>query len=244
MLNKLWYVFGTLCVLYFIGIAIFTGLANRFHIFWLILGAICIIIGKIPNKLVLVAGLPLIIKILFMVILLTICIIEGLIISGFVDDPPEDLDYVIVLGAQVKKAGPSRILIQRTKAACEYLMENPDTIMVVSGGQGYNEPMSEALAMKNYVLSHYDIPESRIIMEDQSTSTAENIAFSKKLVPLDAKVGIVTSNFHAYRAGKIARKAGFTNVSTIPAFSELPLLPSNMVREGMAVFKDWLVRNI
>lgn len=248
LLNKIWYVLGVLSLIYFAGIVCFTGLANRFHIVWVVIGIACLVIGHFPNKVKMFLMLPMIVRIL-LVLLLVICIglggiLEGCVLSGFIGEEPEKLDYIIVLGAQVKKEGMSKILKQRTQAAGDYLLENPDTIAIVSGGQGYNEPMSEAEAMKEYLVNTYHISENRIICEDKSTSTVENIAFSKQFVPLDAKVGIVTSNFHTFRAGRIAKKAGFINVYTIPSFSELPLLPSNMIREALAILKDFMLKNI
>lgn len=247
-MNKIWYILGVISLVYFTGAFYSSGMSNKFIIFWLILGIICIIIGRIPNKVQTISRLSTPMKAV-LTFLLVVCIsfvgiLEGCVISGFVNQPPKDLDYIIVLGAQVKWSGMSKILKQRTDAAGEYLLENPNTKVVVSGGKGYNEPTSEAYAMEEYLIKEYHISKDRIISEDKSTSTAENIAFSKKYIPLDSKVGIVTSNFHAFRAGKIAKKAGFKEVHTVPAFSELLQLPTNMIREGLALFKDWVVGNI
>ena len=248
-MNKIWYAIGILSLIYFAGILLFTGLANKFHIFWLVLGIICLTIGLIPNKMQTIAMMPTPIRVVVTFLLiacaLVVVILEGCILSGFSGDGPKNENYVIVLGAQVKKTGMSKILKQRTDAAGEYLSINSDATVIVSGGKGYNEPISEAAAMEEYLMKEYQIPKSRIIREEQSTSTEENIKFSKKYLPsFDTDVVIVTSNFHAFRAKKIAQKAGLKNVYMLPTYSELPLLPSNMVREGLALFKDWVVGNI
>ena len=83
-------------------------------------------------------------------VLVTLC---GLITTGFVSKENQNLDYLIVLGAQVRENGPSTILRYRLDAAISYLQENPETICIVSGGQGVNEPFSEAEGMLNYLVS-------------------------------------------------------------------------------------------
>ena len=98
--------------------------------------------------------------------------------------------------------------------------------------------------MRKYLVDH-GIDDNRIIKEDKSTNTKENFDFLMKLVDLkDKKVGIVTNNFHAFRAGKIAKKSGLKNISTIAAGSVKTYLPNNMFREVLAVIKDFIVGNI
>jgi uncharacterized SAM-binding protein YcdF (DUF218 family) len=150
------------------------------------------------------------------------------------------MDYIIVLGAQVKEDGPSVVLKYRLDAAYDYMTENPDTMCIVSGGQGVNEPFSEAEGMKEYLLKN-GIDRSRIILEDKSTSTAENFKYSKVLLkqPYDS-VGIVTNNFHMFRAIHIAKAQGLKNVCGIAAPSNTIYLPNNVLRECLGILKDWM----
>jgi uncharacterized SAM-binding protein YcdF (DUF218 family) len=172
---------------------------------------------------------------LFFIILIAVVLAK---IAAYSENKPEkDLDYIIVLGAQVRNDGPSRVLRYRLEAAFDYLKNNPDTLCIVSGGQGSNEIMSEAEAMKKY-LTESGINEKRIIMEDKSTDTNENIRFSRKLLPEGARVGIVTSNFHLYRAVFLCKKNGLENIFPIAANSEVFYAPNNYLREAFAYIKD------
>ncbi len=124
---------------------------------------------------------------------------------------------VIVLGCQVNGERPSRFLNDRCKAAAKYLKENPEAVAVLSGGQGPDEGISEAQCMEN-VLIDMGIDGSRLIKEDKSTRTSENIEFSKNIIDernLSGKVVIVTNEFHEYRAKLICEKQGleFRSVS-------------------------------
>ena len=175
------------------------------------------------------------------VILSILC---GLMLGKFNEKGDSDLDYVIVLGAQVREDGPSVVLKYRLDAAIEYLNENLDTICIVSGGQGYNEPCSEAESMADYLIEN-GIEESRVILEDKSKNTVENIRNSKLLIKqANAKVGIVTNNFHVFRAVKIAEKLGLENVCGIAAKSNTLYLPNNMLREYGGILKDWMAGNV
>lgn len=103
---------------------------------------------------------------------------EGCIISGFSKNTDKELDYIVVLGAQLKTTGPSRVLQYRLDTAYEYLTAHPDTKVIVSGGQGSNEPASEAQGMCDYLVKR-GIEPDRIILEDKSVNTEQNIRFSK-----------------------------------------------------------------
>ena len=170
------------------------------------------------------------------IMILIVCILVKIATYSSVENEP-DLDYIIVLGAQVRADGPSRVLKYRLETACEYLKNNPRTLCIVSGGQGANEIMSEAAAMKKY-LTESGIDENRIIMEDKSTDTSENIRFSKKLLPDGASVGIATNNFHIYRSIFLCRKYGLENALPIPAKSEAFYAPNNYLREVFGYIKD------
>ena len=155
--------------------------------------------------------------------------------------PPQNLDYLIVLGAQVKPDGtPANSLRYRLEAALEYLERNPGTRVIVSGGQGLNEPCPEAEAMAHWLEQH-GIDASRIDIENESTTTAENLEFSKRYLGPEADtVGIVTNDFHVYRALRIAERQGFERVYGIAAYSIPWYAPNNLLRECLAIAKNTL----
>ncbi len=147
---------------------------------------------------------------------------------------PSHADYLIVLGARVKGEAPSLSLRYRIDRAAQYLEDNPQTLAIVSGGKGNGENMSEAEVMK-LELIEYGIPEHRILMEDKSTSTEENIAFSKAFIPAKAKKGlIVTNDYHVYRAVSVARKSGLS-VQGLAADTPKRALIQSYIREYVAL---------
>ena len=175
------------------------------------------------------------------VVLVILC---GLIAGKFTSKGEKNLDYIIVLGAQIREDGPSTVLRYRLDEAIEYLNENPDTICIVSGGQGPNEPYPEADGMAKYLIEK-GIDSKRIILEGESQTTVENIRNSKKLMDEDYNgVGIITNNFHMFRALRIAEVQGLENVYGIAAKSNTLYLPNNVLRECGGILKNWLLRNI
>ena len=146
------------------------------------------------------------------------------------------LDYIIVLGAQVRENGPSTVLKYRLDRAVVYLKENPDTVCIVSGGQGHNEPFPEAEGMAEY-LWEQGIQDDRLLMESESGTTEENIKNSLRLIEKGASVGIVTNDFHVFRAMQTAERAGLENACAIAAGSSPLYLPNNMLREFFAEIK-------
>lgn len=154
-----------------------------------------------------------------------------------------NLDYIIVLGAQVKENGPSVVLKYRLDAAIEYLNENPDTMCIVSGGQGTNEIHSEAEGMYQY-LTAQGISSERILREDQSKNTQENIKYSKLFMSdPNASVAVVTNNFHTFRAVQLAKAQGLANVYGIAAESTVLYLPNNVLRECLGIIKELIAGN-
>lgn len=145
-------------------------------------------------------------------------------------------DYLIVLGCQVNGTDPSRMLRQRLDAAAAYLNTNSNTHCIVTGGKGSGENLSEAQCMYNY-LTAAGIDPSRITMEDQATSTMENLRYSMEYLEPNAEVAIVSNEFHLYRAGQMAQTLGL-EPHLISASTEYPLLLANyFLREIFAVWK-------
>lgn len=187
----------------------------------------------------LLRGLLIITGIVLTAIIVTVLILTGMIVCSALKKPAPDAN-VVVLGCEVKGESPSRMLTARLDAAIDYLEKHPDLYCVLSGGRGENEKISEAECMFRY-MTERGIASERLIMEDQSVSTRENLRFSLQKLreaglagdsgdkdPLD--IAIVTNEFHACRAGLIAKdlgmKAGF-----VPAASLWWLLPTFYVRE-------------
>ena len=123
----------------------------------------------------------------------------------------DDYDALIVLGAAVHGDRVTWVLSNRLDTAYDYAAAHPNTTLVVSGGQGDGESVTEASAMAGYLVRR-GIDQSRILQEDKATSTAENFAFSKAIIDeqlgKDATIGFVTTRFHVYRAGRVALKGG------------------------------------
>lgn len=181
-----------------------------------------------------------------------ILVVIGLIYAGFLQikinqysnlTAPKNADYLIVLGARVKGTVPSLVLASRIKSAADYLKENKETIVIASGGKGPGEEIAEAESIKRELVKQ-GISESRIVMEDRSTDTYENIRFSKKLIPPHAKWGVVvTNNFHLYRAMSIAQDQGL-NVQGLPAKTHWKAVVKSYTREYLAITKYYLKKYI
>ncbi len=237
-----WTILAVLCILY--GILVFmAGSGTGFFIVWIALGILCAAFAvfsgrgrwkKLPKALRTVL-------IVILVFLLGLFVfVEALILTGFKETAKKDLDVIIVLGAQVYESGPSAVLQYRLDKAYEYLDENPGTVCIVTGGKGPNEPFSEAEGMHRYLVSR-GISESRILPEDQADNTKENISFSMQLFDAENEsAGIISNNFHMYRALRLAKKAGLTGVCGIPAPSTPLYLPNNMLREFFGVVLSYI----
>lgn len=141
----------------------------------------------------------------------------------------EECDYVIVLGAAVRGEQLSLALRSRVEKAVDYLNLHPETKVIVSGGQGPGEDITEAVAMEGYLLEK-GIKQNRIIKEDQSTSTRENLAFSYQFIEENKKVMVISSRFHILRAQTIAKKMG-KSIKGIGTDTFIMLVPNYYIRE-------------
>lgn len=157
------------------------------------------------------------------------------VVGGMAQKAEPDLDYVIVLGAQVKGEKPSRALRKRLDRAYEYALANPRTKLILSGGQGGGEDITEAECMRRF-LTDAGLAPDRLLLEDRSASTKENLEFSRELYhPENAETGIVSNNFHICRALVFAADSGYTKVCGIPAHSDPWMQPHYIVREVFAL---------
>ena len=184
-----------------------------------------------------------ILAVFVIIAMLVLCTLTAKVMGAFHLNGQQGLDYIIVLGARVREDGPSRVLKYRLDKAIAYLEQNPHTMCIVSGGKGEDEPFSEAEGMYQYLLEQ-GIGAERVLVEDSSKNTYENIRNSKALLKESYNgVGIVTNNFHCYRALKIAKRQSLKNVCGIAAASTPFFLPNNLLRECMGIVKDCLKRN-
>lgn len=223
---------GVLLVLYYLILVWHSRkLRSTFAVFWLFTGGAHLIIGCAPFP-------------AYMYIFLTavccagwICFIsvEIRIFSAMFSGCDRKVDCIIVLGAQVKGKKITDSLKRRLDRAAGYLQEYPDTRVIVSGGRGPGEEISEADAMADYLISS-GISGKRISREDQSSSTRQNFRYSRKYIDSEHEsVGIVTNGFHMYRAYMIAEQEGYQNIYKIPASSNPVFQLNYLMREFFAV---------
>ena len=183
-------------------------------------------------------------------ILMIVCplllFLEIPIISAARTSAPDNVDYLILLGAGVNGTMPSLSLLDRLEAATNYMHANPNCKVIVTGGQGPGEEITEAQAMETYLLRQ-NIAGNRIIKEEKATNTLQNLSYSLAIIRKDSEkktteplIAVVSSEYHLYRAKICAEKLGYS-VYTIAAPTSNWLLKINyFLREAPAVVKAWL----
>jgi uncharacterized SAM-binding protein YcdF (DUF218 family) len=165
---------------------------------------------------------------------------EIIILNASKGSPETDCPYIVVLGAKVNGTSPSLSLSDRIRAAENYLKAHPDTIAVLSGGQGPDEGIPEAECMFNE-LTKRGIDESRLWLESRSTSTWENLNFSLDIIEEKAgvrpdSIGLLSSEYHLFRAGLFAKDCGVEAIG-IPAATSWPSIRLNyFLREAAGVW--------
>lgn len=170
----------------------------------------------------------------------------GAVIYGSYDHIQGDPQVMVILGCQVKNTGPSQLLRDRLNEALEYLDDHPDLTVVVSGGQGPDEPSTEARAMADYLMEE-GVAEDQILLEDQSHNTIQNFRYTAQLLEeqgydLDnTQVLVVSNGFHLTRARMLAERTGFSEISTLAApSSHLPSRLKMYIREPLALAKSFV----
>ena len=242
---------GLFCIGYYIAGVTYAGFGVSMIWIWLAGGITLILLGgltiycrrhgitqEIPFSIKCMAGTGVVCAMILFLVM------EGFIVSGMSQKGKPNLDYLVILGCQVKGERPSKALQERLETAEAYLEKYPDTKAVLSGGQGPGEHISEAECMFRY-LTKAEISEERLIKEDLSTTTVENLEFSKKFLDQERNtVGVVTNNFHVYRSMRIAKKSGYLQVCGIAAPSRTVLQLHYLVRECFDLTKEILQKNI
>ncbi|MBQ9968451.1 MAG: YdcF family protein [Oscillospiraceae bacterium] len=221
---------------------IFMWLTSNFtmgNVMNLALGAALLAFGLLHH--LLSKGLRLIVITAFLLVALAVALLT---LYGTADTVTYEEDAVIVLGAAVRGKIPSGALQDRLDAALRYHGKNPDAVIVVSGGQGAQEDITEALAMERYLTAR-GVPKEKILKEERATSTLENFRFSKAL--LDAELGesytacFITNEYHVYRAGRYAEQVGFEPLTHAHSNTRWYGLLAGVLRECLAVAKYHLI---
>ena len=169
----------------------------------------------------------------------------GLVLGGAHDSIDGSPRVMIILGCQLHDWGPSVMLQDRLDKALDYLKDHPEVVVVVSGGQGENEPTSEAQGMADYLADH-GFARENIILETQSHNTHQNLTYSARHLEeagVDIREGVlvVSNGFHLTRARMLARRVGFSDVSTLAApSSHLPSRLKMYIREPLALVKSFV----
>ena len=172
--------------------------------------------------------------------LLAVGITEAFIIEASFGDPEETCEYILILGAKVREDGPSLSLMDRIWAARDYLEAHPEVIAIASGGQGADEPMSEAQCIRDHLIA-MGIPEDRVWLEDRSASTWANLNYSLDLIESRTGkrpdvLGIVSSEYHMLRAGMMGRDCGIRVVGIPAATSRFSQKVNHFMREVAGVW--------
>ena len=184
---------------------------------------------------------------LFLIGLISFLVVEGAIIINSQPDPVVEADYLIILGAGLNGEQLSSSLWERMQKGLDYLERHPMVKVVLSGGQGPGEDISEAEGMRRFLVDQ-GITDERIIKEDRSTSTMENFRYSKEILVRQPgfqnseRVAVITNDFHLFRSKILARRNGLIPVG-IPSPTPWYLVPNVYLREYFAVVKslifDW-----
>lgn len=173
-------------------------------------------------------------------ILVLVIVLTTLMLRAMANEPKGN-ETLVVLGCRVYGETPSLSLRERLEAAYEYLEENPEAYCVVSGGRGDGENISEAECMYRY-LTDRGIDGTRIFIEDESTTTRENLEFSLEVIRenhLPSEIAIVTSEYHQYRASLVAKELGLENTAVCGKTAKW-LLPTFYIRELYGVLYQWV----
>lgn len=237
---------GILCFIYTFAMY-FTGFGGTLSFVWLIPALLGFLLaGMLAGKITLRKWQKRLMIYVLIPIVFIFLVVEMIIISGFFEKPKCEPEYIVVLGTTVYEDGPCYLLRQRLKEAVKWADIYEDAKIVVTGGQGETEPFTEGAEMKRYLVEELGVSKDRILVEEASVNTYENMKFTGGILEKEDEnfaydktpVLVVTNNFHMYRAIQIAKKAGYGNVSGAPAGTYIFLFPHYMVREFCAILKN------
>ncbi len=239
---------GAFAILYYLIAGVTAGFSVSVLWVWLVAGVTLVLLGGadlltlggqrgIRTVIVLFRGLIVVSVVWFFSV-------QACVISGMLADGEAEADYVLIAGAMVYGEEPSTALLSRIDVAYEYMIRHPDSVAILCGGQGDGENITEAECMRR-VLTAYGIPPERMILEDTSATTAENMQNARALVSdKEASALIVTSNFHMFRTMRIAEKSGWNEVYGLAAPFDSIMLIHYMAREFLTISVDTLRGNM
>jgi len=247
IVNLCIFILGILMIAYFLALGVFVRFGQSLQFLWLLVGGLCVLRAiywewayrhDFHPHMKLVWAL----RACVIALVCVFFVVEGVILAAGFTPAPQGLDAIIVLGAKVNGREPSGALRNRIQVAGEYLEANPNTIAVLSGGQGPDEGISEAQCMYENLTAMGVEPE-RLILEDRSTDTSENLLYSRNLIPEDSRVGLVTNNFHIFRSLALARGLDW-EVEGVPVATSLFSFPHYLMREFVGVVYDGVRGNL
>ena len=191
------------------------------------------------------------VKLLAVLLLLGILCFGGLfgaVMYGSYDHVEGEPQIMVILGCQVKPWGPSILLQDRLDKALDYLEDHPEVTVVVSGGQGPDEHVTEARAMADYLMEH-GVEETRILLEEESHNTVQNLRYTAQLLEdngydTDQEIVVVSNGFHLTRVRMLVDRVwgGTDNLSTLAApSSHVPSRLKMYIREPLALVKSFLL---
>ncbi len=234
---------GLLLVINALFMAVYSNL-NAGILVTLLLGLVLVLYGVFINTLV--RKIPTLLRNAFWVGMGVVVGFSGCLLgTGLNDTVTYNEDAIIVLGSGIRGEMLTVGLKNRLDSAIAYYEKNEDVLIVVSGGQGPQEDITEALAMERYLLSR-GIPQEKIIKEEKATSTFENFTYSKEI--LDEKfddnyeVCFVSNEYHIYRASSLAKIAGFESTTHTHSNTVWYTVIPSTLRECMAVVKMWIFK--
>lgn len=237
---------GIILLIMFILPLVTMGILNTGNIIGLTLGGMLIVYGIFFNE---INGFAVylanrmwgkVIIILFSALVLALLTFTVIITVNIViraNNPPKNETTVVVLGCRVRESGASTMLKTRLNATLAYLTKNPEVNCVLSGGKGEDEPIAEAEYMYNW-LTERGIEPARLYIENRSTSTEENLRFTKELIAKEGlipEITIITNEFHQYRAYRFAKESGFEGIYSYSAKTPFSALPTYYIREVCGV---------
>lgn len=156
------------------------------------------------------------------------------------DKPHSEDALLLILGCRVYGERASRMLEERLTTAVTFMQTHPSARCIVSGGKGDDEDISEATCMQRWLIAH-GINCSRILVEDTSCTTRENICFSFSVIKKEGLASmpltLVSNDFHLYRARRIARSEG-CHATCLAAHTPWWLFATYFLREILAIVQE------
>ncbi len=239
-------ILGVVCGIYAV-LLYLSGFGGMLSFVWLVPCLLCFfVVAVLKDKIQFKKWMKRMMLYVVVPIVTVFVVVELIILSGFFQKPKTAPDYIVVLGTTVYDHGPCYLLRQRLKEGAKWADEYQEAKIVVTGGQGPTEPFTEGSEMKRYLVEELGVDATRILVEEESMNTYENMTFTGKMLEdtdtnfsyEDSSILVVTNNFHMFRAMQITKKAGFENISGAPSGTYIYLFPHYMVREFFSIAKN------